>query len=148
MKYAEATRLARQGATIHRAGKIVRLLSKEEAEPIFLERNPHSRFAYHPQDHKDEALRGKLVVGNDGNLVVEQHGGALTDDQHPRMLGLFDVGAEAPIDFRPSEEDISGEWKSDAELKAEAAAAERLEAERIEAEQIAAQIVADLDDAG
>jgi hypothetical protein len=91
--YREAIHHARAGGTVRRGAQVVRFLTREEAEPIILERSP-SRAVAHDEDG---------VVTKNGAIVVETFA-----DPNFRLqkLGLFDVGMGEPIEFKPIDDDI------------------------------------------
>lgn len=88
--YQQALLHVRGGGTARCGERIVRYLNQEEANAHELKRNPSTRSVGQP----------------DGPIKVEHYGYAA----RPRMLGLFDVSQSPPAQFRPTPEDISGEW--------------------------------------
>ena len=74
-------------------GKVVRLLTQEEADAHALEHNPSRRTVIDPET-------GKPLEEN-GQFVVETYG-----QGNPKRLGLYEMSGEGPVPFAPSEEDI------------------------------------------
>lgn len=106
--YREAILHARSGGTAYCGGRAIRFLTREEAEPRILERIPSRRTVV------DEKT-GKPLV-KDGKIVVETYA-----DPHYRLeaFGLYDVGSGTPVEFRPTNEDISGTWSTEANQEPE-----------------------------
>jgi hypothetical protein len=89
MRYFEAMQAARVGGVVRCAGKTVRHLTREEAEPVLLEQMPGRRY-------------------KKNSLEIEEHA---PEDFHLPHLGLFDVSGE-PVEFRPSDEEMAAEdWE-------------------------------------
>lgn len=100
---------ARSGKTVTRAGKIVRLLTQEEADAHAFIHNPSRRIVTETVKDKDGNEHQQPLVKN-GEIVVEEYGSA-----RPQRLGLFDVSGSEPIPFRPTEDD----WHEPVELDEE-----------------------------
>lgn len=102
--YREAIHHARAGGTARRGTREIRFLTREEAEPIILERAPSRRVAH---DESGPIIKRKAIVVEtfaDPAYKVER-------------FGLFDVGATPPCEFAPTDEDVyvfeNGEPKLD-----------------------------------
>lgn len=88
--YREALFHARSGGTARLGDKIVRFLNREEAEPILLEQRPERRY-----------VRGSHVVET-----------LAPPNYNLKKLGLYDVGQNPPVEFRPTEEEIMADWET------------------------------------
>jgi hypothetical protein len=98
--YREAILHARSGGTAYSRTRVVRFLTREEAEPIILEVIPSRRTVIDTD--------GKALIEN-GEIVVEEYA-----DPHYRLaaFGLFDVSGAEPVQFQPTSEDIASEWRT------------------------------------
>lgn len=92
--YREAIQHARAGGTARRAGKEIRFLTFEEAEPIIIERCPSRRTRM--------GDNGKPVI-EAGEIVVDTYASTTFD---VKRLGLYDVGVHPAEPFAPTDEDI------------------------------------------
>lgn len=97
--YREAILHARRGGTAYCAGKEIRFLTFEEAEPILLEQCPSRRTVI------DEKTGKPLVKKK--QIVVETYADPNFDT---KRLGLYNVGVHPAEQFVPAEEDIAGDW--------------------------------------
>lgn len=85
--YREAIFHARAGGTSSRAGKTIRFLTREEAEPILVETRPNRII-----------VKGKVKKIAPPNYRLQK-------------LGLYDVSEGEPAPFSPTEEDIAAtDW--------------------------------------
>lgn len=110
MIYGMAIREARSGKTISRGGKIVRFLTQDEANAVYLERDPHRTIVLVTEEEHDPKTGN--IVGQpkieDGKIVVEEYGAG-----RPQALGLFDASDTKDLrEWRPSEDEIAAEdWE-------------------------------------
>lgn len=118
--YREAIHHARAGGTVRRDDRIVRFLTREEAEPIVLDRSP-SRAVLHDSEGRQviqakDGTRG-IQIGDafhssDGKKIgpIEDHTLVIEIFADPRFrlesLGLYTISDSEVREFVPSDEDI------------------------------------------
>lgn len=107
MRYVEAIRHARSGGTAYLGARVIRFLTTEEATPIILEQNPSRRVLR----NEDGSVKTE-GAGKDEKIVVETY--ASTEPRDLQALGLYDVGGLMPVQFRPTDEEIAGDWAIEA----------------------------------
>jgi len=49
---------------------------------------------------------GNVALDKKNHIIIDTHAPQI----NPQRLGLFDVSITPPVEFRPTEEDIAGDW--------------------------------------
>lgn len=107
--YREVIEAVRSGGSASRAGRTVRLLTKEEADPILIERCP-SRIVR--KDKLGQPMHHKKT----GEMIVD----VVAPDIHPHRLGFFDVTDLRSLkEFAPTDADMFKQSESGERLVTE-----------------------------